>query len=736
MSMLAVYRKTIFKDESCGYCICSYRTKDADVPPQARDPLYAGEGFGFIAAGYLLPENSALEVELTGNWKKNRYGLQLAVESCHERIPSTCAGIAAYLSSGLLKGIGPQTAKAITDRFGTDALRVLEQEPQRLLEIRGISPRRLETIVEGYRASAALRNLVEQLAPFGVTTNKCVKIQKTFGDKAVSIVRKEPYRLCKVEGFGFKTVDAIARRLGCSPKDPQRLQGALLFALEEGAHNGHTFLPQEELCRQAADLLNEGFSPCAVRPQDLPAALYRLSVEGELVIRKDRVYQNSLYKAEQATAHAVAELLRAPVPTLPDVEQALAESQQELGLMLSERQCEAVRTCFSNGLSVITGGPGTGKTTVLRVILDLHDRLESGPVLQAAPTSIAAKRMRESTGRPSGTLHSALGLVGGKDVLLHLGGAEPLDASFVVVDEMSMVDLELAKELFTHIRPGTRVLLVGDADQLPSVGPGRVFRDLMESGSVPVTRLDMVFRQSGVSRIALNAQSIQRGETHLLYGDDFRFLPCNSEAEAAELIWQQYLQETARRGPEQVQVLTPFRKRGLVSAAVLSPQLRDMVNPPSSDKRELRFGEKLFRTGDRVVQLHNRDGICNGDTGRILAITKDPETDSTLVEIDFGDGRVVRYGTDALDTVELAYAMTIHKSQGSEYQTVILPLLSSAYIMLQRNLVYTGITRAKKRVILVGQKQALFMAIHRQTPNSRHSVLANEISMLFSEKEV
>ena len=731
--MIATYEKTLYKDESCGFCICSYRTADEAVPAAARTNYCRDGKIHFTATGYLLPETNAVDVDLRGRWEKSKYGPQLAVEHYREVFPTTVAGITAYLSSGLIKGIGPKTAQLLVDTFGLSTLDVLDKTPECLLTVKGIAAKKLQRIVDTYQDSKALREIVSFLAPFGVSVRKCAQIRDAYGGKAVQVLKTSPYALCRLPGFGFKTVDEIARRMHTKPDDPQRIQGALLYALEEASRAGHLYLPKDELCRQAGKLLQEGAAPSA--ESCVAAQIYELAMQRALCVCGDAVYRRRLYEAETRTTELAAALARQPVRTYASLDTALAQSQKEQGLMLSTRQCEAVRCCLQQPFSILTGGPGTGKTTVLRVILDVYQKLEGGTVLQAAPTGRAARRMMQSTSFPAGTLHSVLGLVAKGDGSTYCTkGLAPLAADFVVVDETSMMDIFLAEELFRRIRPGTKVLLVGDADQMPSVGPGNVFRDLIRSGVLPVTRLDTVFRQSGASRIALNAQLIRQNRATLLEGPDFEFLPCADETTASATIQRLYQEEIARVGIDQVQVLSPFASRGAASAKSLNLALRDQVNPARFCIQEWQIGDTLFREGDRIVQTRNRGEISNGDVGTLRSIRTNEEGEHIAV-LDFGDGRTVEYAEREMVYIQLAYALTVHKSQGGEYAVVILPMLPGFYKLLSRNLVYTAITRAKRRVILVGQKKALYMAIHKDGSDQRNSMLANRLSALFSCKD-
>ena len=733
--MLCTLDRTIFENRDTGFCIASFKTKDEAVPGAARSPYSRGDRLiRFTAVGYHFPSTSAIEVDIDGTWENGKHGMQMNVLQCTEIIPRTKDGIVAYLSSGLIKGIGEKKAKAIVAAFGLDTIEIMEHDPKRLLEIKGITEKKLEMIEESFGKSRAIREIVSYLAPYGVSVKKCSKIRDEFGVNAMDVLKNSPFELCRISGFGFKTVDDIARKTQCRPDDPLRIKGALRFVLDESMLDGHLYLDKETIRAKAHELLNEGYQNEVVSLQTVHNVLCAMVKEKSIVHDDGALFKPRNYENELETAEAIAGIL-SEKSTAVDITDELAESQKSLGIMLSPKQAEAVRMCFSGNISIITGGPGTGKTTVLKVILDVYRRVKpKGEVLLTAPTGRAARRMEESTGAPASTLHSALGLVTDEDDTGTLNDTSDLTQDFIITDEFSMVDMALAKELFTRMKPGASILLVGDADQLPSVGAGNVFRELMKCGQIPVTCLDLVFRQANTSRIALNASMMKDSNTNLLFGDDFLFLPGNSEAEAAEIVCREYMKEIAEHGLDRVQILSPFKSRGESCVKKLNDRIREDVNPHEYTKPELKHGSRIFRLGDRVLQTRNMDDISNGDVGFVKSVYIGEDNDSTIT-VSFGDGRSHEYGTDELEMLELAYAMTIHKSQGSEYDTVIIPMMSSHYIMLRRNLIYTAITRAKKKVIIVGQKKALYTAINKNDIDGRNTRLAERIQRLRSEQK-
>ncbi|MDE7042976.1 MAG: ATP-dependent RecD-like DNA helicase, partial [Oscillospiraceae bacterium] len=701
------------------------------VPQEARSPYkYRDHLIRFTAVGYDLPRDDTVKMDLEGTWiNDSKYGLRFEVEQWKEILPSTVQGIRAYLSSGSLKCIGEKTADAIVERFGDRSLEVLEHEPERLLEIRGISEERLKEIKTGYAESRVMRELLLLLAPLKVTPNTALKVLDHFGMKGVELLRESLFRLCEVPGFGFRRVDEIVRKSGGDLHDPMRIQGALFYTIQESrSKNGHLYIEVDRLVKDTCKLLDEELDNPLKREQveQQLANMINLNV---VVSSGGNIYLPQVYKQECETALKIARMvseLPEPVNLAPIMEQV----KGRLGITLSQRQTEGVEMVFQYNLSIITGGPGTGKSTILRAVVEAYRILcPNNRIALAAPTGKASRRMAETTGiEDAQTLHSLLKLHGDDSGPKK---KQPLEAGLLIVDETSMVDMWLAHQLFTHLTPNTKVLLVGDADQLESVGAGNVFQELIESGIVPVTVLDQIFRQAEDSRIAYNAKFINEGNGELYYGPDFSFIPASDQEETVETVRRLYKEEAARVGIQQLQILSPYRKKGEASSQNLNEVIREEINPEMDGKPEMTHGGKKFRLRDRVIQLKNNSkmvlynrqgtiigkGVFNGDMGYVREIRSD------TVIINF-DGRYAKYPLDHLDELELAYAMTIHRAQGSEYDTVIIPLLAAHRVLLTRNLLYTAVTRAKGRVLLVGQKKALFMAISKTRKGKRNTLLA------------
>lgn len=723
--MKSIFLKNIYKNEANGYCVSSFASEDATMPEAARGRYIKGRGYTFTATGYQLPETDAVEVDLKGSWSRYKGTLQLAVEGWEEVLPQSAEGIEKYLASGIVKGIGPKTAEKVVAKFGTRTFEIMDQYPDKLKEIRGITDKKLQGILDSYQGSRMLRDLAAWLMPFGVTQNKVAKIWREFGTDALETVKHRPFALCSISGFGFETVDKIARSISCRPDDPMRIEGAILYVMEEEMKKGHLYLEKEAYEKAAYDCLNHGFQTEAVSQREIVAGFYQLAVSRKLVADGNAIYRQDAYRAEEEAAEAAAELLAQQCSRI-NIDLLLEQAQRELGIPLSAKQADAVRMVFGHMLSIITGGPGTGKTTVEKIILYIDKKLGGGSVMLMAPTGRASRRMAESTGVDTAcTLHSGLAIAADEENLYE-SSVEPLDAGLIITDECSMVDMFLGSTFLTRIGKGTRCVLIGDVNQLSSVGPGNVFRELINSGVVPVTRLDMVFRQGANSRIAVNADLMQKNSTKLDYGTDFALVPAETDREAQELIRGLYLQEISVHGTDQVQILSPLRERSQVSKNALNGLLHDLVNPPEAGKAEMRLNGRVFRVGDKVIQNKNKNGISNGDTGYIREIYLD-EDDTELALISFGD-REVEYDSEAMSMIELAYGLTIHKSQGSEYRVVIMPWLNMFYNMLLRNVLYTGITRAKEKVIIVGQKQAVCRAIHNTKSSQRNTKLGERVA--------
>lgn len=727
--MRCKYIRKIFQNEENGYTVALFSTLDHEVPLSARDKFWADKKIiAFTAKGYDLPLTDEIEIEMEGEWETNSHGTQYKVETFLEVVPRTREGILGYLSCGSLKGIGPKTAERIVDRFGLDTLEVMEKYPQELLKIQGISQKKLDRIVDSFGKNKVFRELMTFLSPFHVTPKKANMILQKFRDQSVEIIRKQPYILCSVKGFGFLTVDAIARQCCAATNDPMRISGCVSYVLREAMkQNGHLYLEQEILVKDALKVLNKEPDLQPVTETEILKVLYRLVMQDSIVVEENRVYITKQHQEEEDTASMIARKLHERIPVFT-IEKELEEAQEDLNITLSEQQKEAVRMVFANPICIITGGPGTGKTTVLKVILYIYQKKCGNEVKLMAPTGRAARRMAESTGNGDATtMHMALGLFGDGD---YEALTDELSADFINADEVSMVDMHLAYEFFYKVKAGARVLLVGDVHQLPSVGAGDVFRQLILCGKIPVTVLNLVYRQGKDSNIPINAQLINEGKTNLQWGDDFQMVECSGADEAAQIVKKIYLKEIQMYGMEQVQILSPYKVRSAAGVLELNRSLQDEVNPPVSGKRELHLGGEIFREGDRILQNKNTEFASNGDLGTLVQIAED-EDNNPLVKIVFTDGRRVKYEAEQVEMMEHANAITIHKSQGSECQVVIIPWLKAFYPMLKRNIFYTGITRAKKRVYIVGEWKAVCQAIHTDDTGTRKTMLAVKIQQYY-----
>jgi len=727
------YDKTIYHDPTTGYSVISVKTADTGIPDKARSTYkFRDRLIRFTATGYNLPKTSAVEIMFGGEWTPSKFGLQLEVEYWEEIIQRTAEGVRGYLASGLISGIGEKTASDIVGRFGADALDILETCPEKLLEVKGITGEKLEKIKESYNQNRAVRNLMTYLAPFKVTANTAQKIHEEFGARSVSIIRENPYELCRIPGFDFIKVDDIAKQAGCPLNGMTRIKGALFHVLGGSRSSGHLFLDTEELCKETLALLNKKLDGPEQRltDRDVSDALYDIIVSGDLKADNNAVYLPRCYDSEDSAAHRIADMLTEKSFEI-DISSELEYIKKESGIVLSKKQEDGVIMAFKHNLSIITGSPGTGKTTVLKAVIKLFQRLRNNNILLTAPTGRASRRMAESTGYQNAkTLHSALGLVSGEDEKGFLNKTDEIDADLLIIDEFSMTDMWLASELFSRLKRGTKVLLVGDPDQLPSVGAGNVFRELITCGLIPVTVLDEIFRQSKDSLIAYNAKFINENNTKLYYGSDFILDECDTPQQASLKIQKIYLETAAKEGIENVQILSPLRDNGDASAKKLNGIIREIINPASQDIPEIKAGQKIFRVNDRVMQTKNKGIVSNGDVGFVRAIGHNGENE-LVVTIEFSESRFVDYTPADLGIIELAYAITIHKSMGSEYNTVIIPVLSAHMVMLYRNLIYTAVTRAKKRVYLVGQKSSLFIAIHRSKTDKRNTLLGNRIERYY-----
>ena len=677
------------------------------------------------AVGYCLPIADNLRYELQGHWSKNpKHGVQFEVENYDEVITPTKEGIIAYLSSGQIKGIGPKMAEKIYDAFGLTALDVLDKEPERLLSISGISTAKLKKICDSYLANRGARDVVAFLTPHGITPNRAVKLYKEYGDRAMDTVKKHPYQLCEIAGIGFKTADRIAMSMGFDQLSVERVDEGILYALTDAEGKGHLCMEKHAFIKACLKVLD---TPQLTEEMVANRAA-RLVYSGKLVSYQGNVYRSKTAYAESNLAELLSRQMRsARSHSYGDLDAALDAEELRMKVKFAPEQREAVKMALTQGVSVITGGPGTGKSMILRAILDIYRRQNPGKeICLCAPTGRAARRMEQATGLAASTVHKALGLLAGEDG--DYGEPQALDADIILVDEVSMMDIYLAGRLLEAVKSRAQVVLIGDSDQLPSVGPGAVLSEMIASERIPVVRLDKVFRQNDGSRIAVNAKLIRHGNLSLEYGNDFRFVDSANLSDSASRIAELYMQEVARYGVDNVAMLSPYRQKTETGVNALNEMLRELVNPPDEGKPEVVCGKRKFRVGDKVMQVKNFEDVSNGDIGYIRNIFK--FGDETTVCVDFGDGRNMEYDSSELDMLDLGYASTIHKAQGAEYQSVIINLQCAHHIMLTRPLIYTAITRGKDRVIIVGERRALCISIKKTDIEKRGTCLAHRLQEL------
>jgi exodeoxyribonuclease V alpha subunit len=672
-------------------------------------------------------------LKMQGRWGAHpKFGEQFEVVRYETALPATAAGIEKYLGSGLVKGIGPGLAARIVRVFGAATLEIVDKDPKRLAEVEGIGTLRADRIRVAWGEQREIRNVMLFLQSHGVGPAYAIRIWKRYGTSAVKLLQENPYRLATdVWGIGFLTADRIAGNLGFPPDAPQRAEAGLLYALNRMSDEGHLCAPLSELVRRSAELLE-------IDGGVMEGAVARVEEAGYLVVDREAregnpleppVYLKTLYLAERGVAGRLAGLLRSPCPLRPvETAKAVPWAEKRLGIELAEGQREALIRAVGEKVLVLTGGPGTGKTTLIRSLLEILSH-RTDRIALAAPTGRAAKRMAEATGREAKTIHRLLEW-SSQEGDFQRNEENPLECDLLVLDETSMLDIPLANRLLAAVPPGAKLILVGDGDQLPSVGPGSFLADLVASGVVPVARLSEIFRQARSSRIVVSAHRIRDGLAPERVSreerdtSDFHFIPVAEPERIAATLVSLVKEHIPRRfgldPMEEIQVLTPM-KRGLLGAASLNAILQEALNPGET---LIRRGSRAFRGGDRVMQIRNdydRD-VYNGDIGRVLGL--DGETGE--LEVRFDD-RVVRYAESDLDELIQAYAVTIHKSQGSEYPAVVMPLHTQHYMMLQRNLLYTGVTRGRKLVCIVGSPKALNIAVRNDKTLHRYGRLAERL---------
>ena len=682
-----------------------------------------------------------MTLEVSGIWKIHpSYGKQFNVHEYKTLVPTTVYGIKKYLGSGLIKGIGPVMAERIVDRFGEDALDIIENDPDRLYEVDGVGKKRVEMIKTAWAEQKEVREVMLFLQSQGVSAAYAVRIFKAYGSKAIDVVTENPYRLATdIFGIGFLTADKIAAQLGFQKDSALRVKAGILYVLEGLAGEGHVYYPESALvekCREVLDvpasLVEDGLSSAAIDESIRIEPELDSEISGEQPGRA--VYLSRYYVCETGIARMLALLCLSPKSIRPvDIPAALKWVEDRLSFRLAEKQADAVASALKNKVMVITGGPGTGKTTIIRAVLAIYRRL-GVRIMLAAPTGRAAKRMSEATGHHAETIHRML------SYSFQAGGFQkntqnPLSCDLLIIDEASMIDTVLMYHLLKAVPPGATMIIVGDVNQLPSVGAGNVLNEIIASKTVSVVHLTEIFRQASGSRIVVNAHLINKGMfPRIKPGDqdsDFYFIENSSPERVHDLI----LELVARRIParfgfdpfEDIQVLCPMHK-GLVGTSVLNQSLQEALNP---QKEEIFFGVSRYRVRDKIMQIRNDydKNVFNGDIGRVISINRERRE----IVVDF-DGRPVTYDFNELDEVVPAYAISIHKSQGSEYPAVVIPLLTQHFILLQRNLVYTAVTRARRLVVMVGTRKALAIAVKNNKPEKRYTRLAQRICIEINRK--
>jgi exodeoxyribonuclease V alpha subunit len=708
-----ILERVTFQNEENGYTVarlkCHGQTKEVTI------------------VGTLSGANVGERLRLVGFWTNHpSYGRQFEVNTFSVHYPATVEGIRKYLGSGLVRGIGPVTAGKIVDVFGVDTLTVIEEEPHRLKEINGIGDKKIHVISQAWSEQKQIKEIMLFLQSHSVSSGLAVKIYMQYGDQSIPIVKADPYRLAKdIYGIGFITADRIARQLGLPPDSPARIRAGLSYCLSEFANDGNCFANRTQLLSKAKDLLN--VDDCAVELQNL------LSGE-ELLEEDDAIYLPAFFHAETGVANRIHRLQHSPQDRLShlkhiDLPASIADFSNTSPIQLTDLQTQAVRMALTEKTSVLTGGPGTGKSTIIAAIIHILQR-NRGSILLTAPTGRAAKRMTETTGIDARTIHRLLEYRPKEGKPFIRDNVNPLDADLIVVDEASMIDILLANHLLDAIEIGSHILFVGDVDQLPSVGPGNFLRDLIASNQVPVTRLDTIFRQAQDSYIILNAHRINTGLSPQFpanAADFFLFAesdPTKAADRVIELVSERIPNKFNFDPLSDIQVLCPMH-RGSVGVTELNLRLQAKLNPSIPGKTELIHRHHQFRQGDRVMQIMNDYDlqVFNGDLGRITRI----DLEDQVCQVDF-DGRIVEYSFSALDELSHAYAVSIHKSQGSEFPVVVIPILTQHYLMLQRNLLYTAVTRARKLVVLVGSKEAIAIAVRNNRITQRNTRLAQRIN--------
>ena len=724
----------VFKNEENGYTIAHLANSMDDI----------------VIVGCMPTLSVGESIEVEGKWVNHKtYGTQFEVSKFMPVIPSSLEGIYAYLSSGMIHGIGEKMAKRIVDKFGVNTLDIIQNNPERLEEVEGIGGKKLKQIVKSYEENRELRNIIIELSPYGITPNYCLKIYKKYKDKSIEVINKNPYRLAEdIRGIGFKIADEIANKIGIDKYSDDRICQGILYALNQSLGSGHTYLPKPILIQEAKKILDVEAS---MIDNCIMALAYDQKIHLEQSNGQQLIYLMPYYMSENGVCKQIIKLSQCEFDDLNiDIDEEIRSLEEEENIKLASNQLLAVKEAINTGVLVITGGPGTGKTTTINTIIKVFENNKKKVVL-AAPTGRAAKRMSETSQREAKTIHRLLemGFATDSDDLMFLKNEEdPINADVVILDEVSMVDILLMYSMLRAIKSGTRVILVGDSDQLPSVGAGNVLKDIIESNVINVVKLNEIFRQARESMIVVNAHKINNGEPLFLNvkNKDFFFLRKNNNEE----ILNEIIGLVSERLPKfykfdklkDIQVLTSMRK-GDLGVNNLNIELQKYLNPPNKYKQEEQFAKRTFRVGDKVMQIRNNytkkwetedksdrgEGIYNGDIGYIFHIDKDKKT----VFVIFDKIKIASYKYDELDEIDHSFCTTIHKSQGSEFPVVVIPIVWAPPMLLSRNLLYTAVTRAKKLVVLVGDVKYLEQMIKNNRINDRYSNLSYKLNKFIKE---
>ena len=721
----------LYKNEDTGYVVSKINENNTPI----------------TAVGIIPYLKEGQQVKLTGEWTVHKqFGKQFNMKTCEEVIPTSIEGIERYLSSGVIRGIGPVTAKKIINHFGEETLEVLDRNIERLKEIDGIGEKKYNIIYESYIENHDLKNIMIFFQGFGISQGQCIKIYKRFGPNAKEIVEANPYMLCKeIKGIGFSTADRIAGLLGIHKESESRIKSGIEFVINRFCSFGNTFMPKDKVISETGLLLD-------IENELIEIGINNGTIENNLIVEKVLdiygVFTPIYYYCELGITEKLAKLAIENFQNInSDISFEISNFERMQEIKFAESQKEAILGAFTDGIEIITGGPGTGKTTIIKAIIDIYEN-QGLKVLLAAPTGRAAKRMTESTGREAKTIHRLLDIgAGEEDVVLGGGVEEPLDGDVVIIDEASMIDIFLMYSLLKALKVGTRLIIVGDVDQLPSVGAGNVLKDLINSSLIKVVRLIEIFRQGAESLITTNAHRINYGKMPYLNkkDNDFYFI----KEENIDGILKVVLDLVNRRLPNfnkswdkrrDIQILTPMKK-GILGVINLNERLQEILNPPSKNKKEKKQRNLTLREGDKVMQIKNNysikwtlinnsdeqgEGVFNGDMGFIKSIDNEEGT----VTVIFDEEKIVIYSQENVEELELAYAITIHKSQGSEFKVVIMPAFMGSPFLMNKNLLYTGITRAKELVTVVGYQRALKFMVENNSNLERYSTLEIRIKGL------